>query len=131
MLGLGDPRMGAQYLGSSYMSSSYNSKDLQQDLKDKLEQFNKKLAEVQEGLNYSKSSQDPYKISLYSMRTLPKDEALDELSSKQASNNKGKNGQNKEDKDQPLKLDNLTDPQNSKSSVRRDYVNGFKEMKVR
>ncbi len=34
--------------------------------------FSKKLADIQEEFNASKSSQDPYKISIHSMRTISK-----------------------------------------------------------
>lgn len=122
-------------------SSSYSAENLQQDLKDKIEQFSKRLGEIQEELTHSKISQDPYKISLHSMKTLPKD---DELSLKERSEYKetpvrfgrdtSKGLSNKDDKDQPLRIDNLTGLHTSKplgGSVRRDYTQGFKEMKAR
>lgn len=131
-------------------SSTYSSKDPQQDLKEKLEQFDKKLAEIQGEFIHSKaSSQDPYKISLNSMKTLPKDDLVDTLTSKPEERSKrpmhrGVNNENlkdlgnQDDKDKPLQMDNLVSSQNSKlgthastGTLRKDYTQGFKEIKQR
>ena len=66
----------------SQLSSAKTGKDLTTDLQEKIDQFSKKLAEVQEDLGKSGNSQDPYKISIYSMKTIPREEGLDTLSSK-------------------------------------------------
>jgi len=133
-------RLSTQHLGNSQLgSTAYSIENLQQDLKDKIEQFGKRLGEIQEELSHSKISQDPYKISLYSMKTLPKDDAIDGLSSKETPSRNEKDYVSKglyykDDKDQPLRIDNLTGPQHSKqlgSSLKRDYTHGFKEMKAR
>jgi len=124
--------------GSTYLlnSANENSQSLQQELKAKIEQFNKKLVEVQEGFSQSKSSQDPYQISLRSLKPLPNEELLDgSLNKKAARSNFGdensKNLSNKDEKSQPLYLDNLTKSENNGSNGPKDYTQKFQQMKLK
>lgn len=124
--------------GSAYLlnSANENSQSLQQELKAKIEQFSKKLVEVQEGFSQSKSSQDPYQISLRSLKPLPNEELLDgSLGKKAPRSNFGdensKNLSNKDEKSQPLYLDNLTKSENNGNNGPKDYTQKFQQMKLK
>jgi len=97
--------------------------------------------EVQEGLGQSKSSQDPYQISLRSMKPLPNEDLLDGSLRTGKGNQKAplssvgdensKNLGNKEDRNQPLNIHNLTETQKSASDVSQDYSHKFQQMKLK
>lgn len=73
-------------LASAYLrnSSNNNSESKENELKQKLQAFTNRLAEIQEEFAQSKlSSNDPYKISLHSVAPLTREEGLESASSKQ------------------------------------------------
>jgi len=93
--------------------------------------------EVQEGFSQSKSSQDPYQISLRSMKPLPNEDLLDGSKSTKkgllssVGDENSKNLVNRDDQNQPLNINNLTETQKSASDVSNDYSHKFQQMKLK